>query len=45
MKPITLLPREMADSDVTFSAPLKILNKVKKITATMRIHSMSNLAL
>jgi hypothetical protein len=41
--PITLLPREMADSDATFSGLLKISNKVKKISATMRIHSMWNL--
>jgi hypothetical protein len=42
---ITLLPREMADSDVSFSGALKISNKVKKISATMRIHSMWNLDL
>jgi hypothetical protein len=42
---ITLLSRDMADSDVSFSGPLKISDKVKKISATMRIHSMSNLSL
>jgi hypothetical protein len=41
----TLLPREMADSDVSFSGPLKISNKVKKSSATMRIHSKWNLSL
>jgi hypothetical protein len=41
----TLLPFKMADSDMNFSESLKIPNKVKKISATMRIDSMWNLCL
>jgi hypothetical protein len=42
---ITLLPFIKALSDMTFSESLKIMNKVKKIGATMRIHSKWNLYL
>jgi hypothetical protein len=41
----TLLPFIKALSGVTFSGYLKILNKVKKNSATMRIHSKWNLYL
>jgi hemoglobin-like flavoprotein len=41
----TLLPFIKALSDMTFSESLKIWNKVKKISATMTIHSKWNLYL